>query len=73
MVIFTAAMLAATLVPQAAAPVSPGRQARATVTILTSEQLRFSQIAKTQPGRLRDSRIRGAAGSRETVRLVEFQ
>lgn len=73
MVIFAAAMLAATLVPQAVAPVSPERQARATVTILTSSTLRFAEIERTQPKSLRESRVRGADGTVEKIKLVEFQ
>jgi hypothetical protein len=68
-----AAALAATLVPQAVAPASPERQAQATVTILPSAQLRFSEIERDQPLALRQSVVRGADGSTETVKLVEFQ
>jgi hypothetical protein len=73
MVIFAAAALAATLVPQASTPVSPGRQATATVTILTSASLRFSDIAKHRPKELREARVRTADGSVQTVKLVEFE
>ncbi len=71
--VLAGAALAATLVPQAPAPVSPGRQAQATVTILTSAALRFSQIDKTDPRKLRETRVRSADGSVETLRLVEFE
>ena len=73
MVIFALAALAATLVPHAQAPVSPERQAQATVTILSSASLRFSEIEKTHPDTLRESHVRGADGSKETVKLVEFE
>lgn len=73
MVIVAFAALAATLVPQAPAPASPGRQAQATVTILTSATLRFSQIEKSDPQKLRETRVRAADGSVATVRLVEFE
>lgn len=73
MVILAAAALAATLVPQALAQVAPQRQARAMVTILSSAQLRFGEIDRDQPHMLRETRIRTADGSLETVRLVEFQ
>ena len=73
MVIFVAAALAATLVPQAQAPVSPGRQAQATVTILSPSSLRFSEIEKSHPKKLRESRFRGADGSVQTIKLVEFE
>ena len=73
MVTFAAALLAATLVPQAVAPVSPGRQARATVTILTSAPLRFGEIERTRPNSLRESRVRNTDGSVDKVKLVEFQ
>ena len=73
MVIVVAAALAATLVPQAPAPVSPGRQAQATVTILASAELRFSEIEKSHPKALRESRVRVADGSVQTIRLVEFE
>jgi hypothetical protein len=73
MVIFALAALAATLVPHAQAPVSPGRQAQATVTILSSASLRFSEIEKSRTGKLREVRVRAKDGSVETVRLVEFE
>ena len=73
MVIVVAAALAATLVPQAPAPVSPGRQAQATVTILASAALRFSEIEKNHPKALREAKVRSADGSVETVKLVEFE
>jgi hypothetical protein len=43
------------------------------VTILKSASLRFSEIEKSHPRKLRESRMRGAAGSEQTVRLVEFE
>jgi hypothetical protein len=67
------AALAATLVPQAHAPVAPQRQAQATVTILPNALVRFSEIERDRPHALRQSVIRGADGSVETVKLVEFQ
>lgn len=73
MVIFVTAALAATLEPQAPAPASPGRQAQATVTILASASLRFSEIEATDPSLLRETRVRAADGAVETVRLVEFE
>ena len=73
MVIFVAAALAATLVPQARAPVSPERQAQAMVIILPSASLRFSEIERTNPRALRKTHIRGADGKPETVKLVEFE
>ena len=53
--------------------VAPVRQATATVTILRSEPLRFSEIERERPRMLRESVIRGADGSIEKLRLVEFQ
>jgi ABC-type molybdate transport system substrate-binding protein len=73
MVIVAFAALAATLVPPAPTPVSPGRQATATVTILASASLRFSNIAKNQPKSLHEVRVRSADGSVQTVKLVEFE
>ena len=73
MVTFVIAALAANLVQQVPAPVSPGRQARATVIILSSVPLHFADIEKTRPGALRNSRVRGANGSEKAVRLVEFE
>jgi hypothetical protein len=73
MVIVVAAALAATLVSQAPASVSPGRQAQATVTILTSATLRFSEIEKSHPRKLRETRVRAPDGSVAKVRLVEFE
>ena len=54
-------------------PVAPQRQAQATVTIVASAALRFSEIEKTQPERLREAQVRAADGSTATVRLVEYQ
>jgi hypothetical protein len=73
MAIVALAALAATLVPQVQAPVSPGRQAQAMVTILSSASLRFADIEKTHPKTLREARVRAADGSVATVRLVEFE
>ena len=71
--VLASAALAATLVPQVLAPVSPGRQAQATVTILSSASLRFAEIEKSHPRALRETRVRAADGSVATVRLVEFE
>ena len=56
--------------PRAAAPI---RQARATVTILSAASLRFSEIEREQPQSLRSTVVRGADGSVELLKLVEFQ
>ena len=56
--------------PQAAAPV---RQAQATVTILPAARLHFSEIERDQPQSLRQSVVRGADGTVEVMKLVEFQ
>ena len=56
--------------PQAAAPV---RQAQATVTILPAARLHFSEIERDQPQSLRQSVVRGADGTVEVLKLVEFQ
>lgn len=71
--VLVSAALAATLEPQAPAPVSPERQAQATVTILSSAALRFSEIENTHPQSLRAARVRAADGSVATVKLVEFE
>jgi hypothetical protein len=56
--------------PQAAVP---ERQARATVTILSAAKLRFADIERDQPKSLRETAVRGADGSIEVLKLVEFQ
>ncbi len=56
--------------PQAVAPV---RQARATVTILPAARLHFDDIERDQPEALRETVVRGADGSTEVLKLVEFQ
>lgn len=53
--------------------VAPERQARAVVTILSGAPLRFSEIEREHPEMLRESRVRAADGSVETVKLVEFE
>ena len=68
-----AAVLAAPLERVELQAVAPERQARAMVTILSGTPLRFSEIERERPRELRESRVRGADGSIETVRLVEFQ
>jgi hypothetical protein len=68
-----AAALAAPLERIEPQVVVPERQARAIVTILAGAPLRFSEIERERPLELRESRVRGADGSIETVRLVEFQ
>ncbi|WP_294010478.1 hypothetical protein [Sphingomonas sp.] len=54
-------------------PAAPVRQARATVTILAAARLRFSEIEREQPQMLRPSVVRGADGSLEVLKLVEFE
>jgi hypothetical protein len=56
--------------PQAAVPV---RQARAMVTILSAARLRFADIEREQPKLLRETVVRGADGSTEVLKLVEFE
>jgi hypothetical protein len=68
-----AAVLAAPLERVELQVVAPERQARAMVTILSGAPLRFSEIERERPLELRESRVRGANGSIETVKLVEFQ
>jgi hypothetical protein len=68
-----AAVLAAPLERVEPQVVATERQARAMVTILSGAPLRFSEIERERPLELRESRVRGADGSIETVRLVEFQ
>jgi len=43
------------------------------VTILPAARLRFSDIERDQPRLLRESVVRGADGSVEVLKLVEFQ
>jgi len=71
MLIFAAAALAAAL-PEPRV-VTPERQAQATVTIIVSAELRFSEIEKNHPKVLREAKVRRADGSVETVKLVEFE
>ncbi len=72
MLIFSA-FVAAVSTAQAPAPAAPERQAQAMVRILSSAPLRFSQIERDQPQRLRESMLRRRDGSTETLRLVEFE
>jgi hypothetical protein len=68
-------LLAATALATQPIPteIRPARQARALVTIIKSEQLRFAEIEKTQPQRLRLSTIRASDGLRQSAKLVEFE
>ena len=56
--------------PQAAPPV---RQAQVTVTILSAAPLRFAEIERDEPQRLRETSVRRPDGSSEPVKLVEFE
>lgn len=70
MIVFALAALAAAA---PSVPASPERQARAMVTIVSSAALRFAEIEKSRPKALRETRVRSADGSLQTVRLVEFE
>ena len=71
MLFLAASALAATLSqpPQAA----PDRQARATVRIVSGEKLRFSEMDKRDPSQFRETVLQSTNGSRQTVKLIEFQ
>ena len=71
MLLLAAAALAASSAPQA--PPTTQRQARAMVRIVSGPPLRFAEIERRRTMPLRDSWVRGADGSRERVRLVEFE
>jgi hypothetical protein len=69
-------MLSLILVLAAAAPpaaVAPAVQARASVRLERGAALRFAQIEREQPTRLRATRIKASDGSPQPARLVEFQ
>ena len=73
-------LIAALLLAAAAEPAAPPvlrvvaeRQAVAMVRILPGAQLRFSEIEKSAPETFTDAQIRGADGSPERARLIEFQ
>ncbi len=72
MLLLAAAALAAS---QPAEPrlVAPARQAQAVVRIVRSATLRFSEIERSQPQLLRESKVRSSSGDFETARLIEFQ
>ena len=70
MLLLAAAALNAQPVP---VQISPDRQARVVVTIIKSEQLRFAEIERSQPDRLRQSIIRSRDGTAQPARLVEFE
>ena len=53
--------------------VAAERQAIAMVRILPGAALKFAEIEQSAPERFRDTHIRGADGSSEPARLVEFQ
>ncbi len=74
MVIFASLALATAGLAVPLERVEPqARQARATVTILPAARLHFSDIEREHPELLRESAARGADGSVEALRLVEFQ
>src|SRR5687767_708007 len=52
---------------------APQRQAQATVRIVAAAALRFAEIEKTSPDRLRDALIRSPDGPPQPARLVEFE
>lgn len=75
MVLFAAAILAASPVQSPAAPtaVTSDRQAQAMVRILPAAALRFAELDRARPEMFRESQIRSADGSATAVRLVEFE
>lgn len=73
MVLFAAAILAASPVQSPAEPVIPDRQAQAMVRILPAAALRFAELEQASPEMFRESQIRSADGSATAVRLVEFE
>ena|SRR5687768_400469 len=67
------AALAVPLVRVETQAVAPVRQAQVTVTILPAARLRFAEIERDQPERLRETMVRRPDGSSEAVKLVEFE
>ena len=51
----------------------PSRQATATVRIIRAKPLHFADIERQEPGALRVSLTRPRDGTREPVRLYEYQ
>ena len=74
MVIIAALVLAtaAAEAPPPARHVVAERQALAMVRILPGAALNFSQIEQSAPERFSDAQIRGADGSSQPARLIEF-
>ncbi len=72
MLIFSA-FVAAVSTAQVPALAAPERQAQAMVRILSSAPLRFSEIARDQPQRLRETIVRRRDGSTERLKLVELE
>jgi hypothetical protein len=75
MVILAALVFAMTPAQEPPAPaerVAAERQAVAMVRILPGAQIKFAELEETAPHSFTDSRIRGADGSLEPARLVEF-
>ncbi len=70
MLVFAAIALGAQPVPAEAAP---ARQARAVVRIIRGDRLRFAEIEKREPERLRFATIRATDGSPQRARLIEFE
>ena len=70
---FLVAVTVATLVALPAADKGPSRQARATVRIVRAEPLHFAELEREQPNELRVSLIRSRDGTREPIRLYEYQ
>jgi hypothetical protein len=54
-------------------PATPQRQATASVRILRVEPVKFQEIERSEPGRLRSTLIRAVDGQREAARLLEYQ
>ena len=75
MVVFAALVLAAAPAALVAPPqpVAAERQANAMVQIFKGAPVRFSELEKSAPASFSNARIRGADGSSEAARLIEFQ
>ena len=70
------ALAAAAAVPtdQPTARPAPGfARATATIRILSGTTIRFSEVERTAPDTLRETRVRASDGSIRTARVVEFQ
>ena len=73
MILLASIALAAAPAQAEPRPAAASARAQATIRIISAAELRFEDIERLSPQRLRLSTIRSTAGHAQPAKLVEFQ